>query len=795
MVAFFCLGCLYAGNCFSQTASAYIDSSKTHVELYGIKQQIPAMFVHFDKTVYSNNENVWFTAYLINPKRENDHTVLLVNLVKDDSRKVVLEDKFLIQKGLAFGNMFIPDSISAGNYTLVAYTNVMKQGRPWVIFKQSITIKTSGQQTFNAYLSPIDTAITSAERKVRLLANISIQPLANAQVSYYVGSPASHVLSGVVKTSVIGEYIFNIPSKILSEGNNKLYVNIQYNKEEKEVSMVLPVAKQPDVVNFYPEGGNLVNNLQTHVGWETKAANGSPIKATAVLYQNDKPVDTIETNGYGMGKFLITPRAGTRYYVKLFNAEKQYELPVVLSVGPSLTTQHALANDTLSVMLFDNKPEKLLLLVHNYKQLFAAMPILMTGANKRVKVLLVDVPKGITQLTITDSLGRPFLQRTFFAHYNRRETLQINTGLPEYTTRQKVNVKIRLNKPAADTSAMALVSIACVQDNRVEAKKKSDIESYFYLKNELGELPLKDNYLGNEEADKGFLEDVLLIKGWSRYKWTDVLKVKEADTVRQFTTPVFSGLVSTVNNKPLKKPVQVMLMNGAGVTQVETDSTGNIIFDNNDLVTEPEKKLLAMVGGDNPDSYKVQIVDPYSLIDPKILDWLTYKDYNTTAQQNTANAQLDGFQRSIKLNEVKIIDKKDDQFFGVGKLYVNAKCGDYICRYGILNCPNHRNERDNVYITDCPIKLPPNTSYRVMFKGIYNSVEFYPADYSQLNPSQPDYVSTIYWNHLSQIKSTGDAEFSFYTSDITGRFKIIVQGITSNDVVYGEKTFNVVKAK
>lgn len=223
--------------------------------------------------------------------------------------------------------------------------------------------------------------------------------------------------------------------------------------------------------------------------------------------------------------FLIRPQVASKYYVRFLTGQTRYVLPTVIPDGPALYASKALANDTLSVTLFDNKPEKLFLLVHDYKQLYSAMPITMNTANKRVKVLLNDVPKGLAQITITDSLGRPFIQRTFFAHYNRRSSMQVNTNESEYTTREKVNVKIKLKTPL-DT--LALVSIACVQDNRIEAKKKNDIETYFYLKTNLGELPVKESYISNAEADTRFLENVLLIKGWTKYKWTDVLKAEKS---------------------------------------------------------------------------------------------------------------------------------------------------------------------------------------------------------------------------------------------------------------------------
>lgn len=809
MVAFivWCFLFLYSMGSHAQVKpSAFVDSLINKIDKYGINHHTPEMFVHFDKTIYSNNENVWLTAYLLDSTDINKHTTLIVNLIKDDARAVVLEDKFVMDKGLAFGNLFIPDSVAAGNYTFVAYTNLMSNGSPYIIFKQPVTIKTANQATFTAQLSPIDTAITSAEMKVRLMANIStVDLLRNAEVNYYIGSPANHLLSGKVKTDASGQYVFNIPSKILSAGNNKIYVRVKHKGEEKEISMSLPVASQLPVVNFYPEGGNLINNLSGYVGWEAKTTGNTPLQVSAVLYKDDKAVDTIETNGYGMGKFIFTPKSGSKYAVKLNgNMGESYDLPAILSGGPTISTQKAFVNDTLTITLQDAKPEKLFLLVHNYSQLFSATPILMNGSSKRVKILLNEVPKGINQLTVTDSLGRPFAQRTFFAHYNRKQSLQIDAN-DEFGTRQKVNIRVKLNNK--DTSAMALVSIAAVQENRIEIKKKNDIESYFYLNSQLGDLPAKENYLSNDEADKQFLENVLLIKGWVRYKWTDVLKI-DTDPSNQYDVPIFNGAVTNLASKPLKKPVTVMLVKQAGITPIETDGTGKFIVDHDEMITMQNKKIMVMPSGERASSrYKLEFIDPYVKIIESIPAQLSYKDYSTIAQQSTANMEIAGNEKTIQLKEVTIKDKKDESHYFYGSVGAN-ECGDYVCPYGILNCPNHMGDIQNKmpvegrtykygagYITYTSCTIPKKNESSITIKGIYNSMEFYPSDYAEISPSQPEYISTIYWKHIEKVTAGKETNFSFYTSDITGKFKIIIQGITDNDVVYGEKTFNVAKPK
>jgi uncharacterized protein YfaS (alpha-2-macroglobulin family) len=57
------------------------------------------------------------------------------------------------------------------------------------------------------------------------------------------------------------------------------------------------------------------------------------------------------------------------------------------------------------------------------------------------------------------------------------------------------------------------------------------------------------------------------------------------------------------------------------------------------------------------------------------------------------------------------------------------------------------------------------------------------------NKNEPINFSTVYWNYQVLIK--GETSVSFNTGDLTGPFKIIVQGVTNGGVVYGEKEITV----
>jgi hypothetical protein len=79
----------------------------------------------------------------------------------------------------------------------------------------------------------------------------------------------------------------------------------------------------------------------------------------------------------------------------------------------------------------------------------------------------------------------------------------------------------------------------------------------------------------------------------------------------------------------------------------------------------------------------------------------------------------------------------------------------------------------------------------VFMKGIYAAREFYGVDMDSISWLQPQYLSTLYWNQGIFIGENGEAEFSFYTGDISGEFRIVVQGIGVTDIISSENYFTV----
>ncbi len=788
--------------CAQNSTPDITDALLKKFEYYSIKKQQGVLYAHFDKTIYTTNENIWFTAYLLKGDSvKND--ILSIAMINDVGREVALKDKFKMKGNVASGNLFVADTIPSGNYSFLLYTNSMVNGLPENVFIQPVTIRnTTPAVTFRATLFLQDTGKVAplAGRKVLLITEASGQILAGAKVSYYLGDKISPIISGTVKTDAAGQYLFTIPNNIPANANT-LQAQVTVGSEVKLVKLALPVEKKTPVVRFYPEGGNLSDGVTSVVGWEVKNAEGG---VQGTLYKDDKAVDTVSTNDYGMGKFKLLPQVGSRYYVKLNLTDVKdsvYNLPKILSNAPVISVANSLASDNLDVVVKSKTPAKYYVLVHNYNQAFVSVPVMADADGKSVQVSLANVPKGLAEVTILDSQQQPFAERLFFAHYDKRDVASIDIDNAEYKPRQKINLKLKLT--GADGKPLTgNVSIACVQANRIEANKVTDIESYFYLNNELGMFPLKQNYLGGSAADKAFLENVLLIKGWRRYTWNELMQTTKEDAISYTRSLEFKGVITDLN-KPLKKSVLFTETRDSSRKAFTSMANGSFFLDDNDMYVRENEKIHLFVTSDLKEDYIFSLADPYVKINQELsTQYDPSYSYVTAIEKKEAPETIKGFEHAIQLKEVRIK--------GVSDSLMNA-CGDYFCINGILNCPNHHHDPGNqvpvkgkTYYIFNPLTEqkrpfvyrgcnPDDFDAAKGFTGVHYAIEFYPADYAIDNPRASDYLSTIYWNNLNNITPGTDANISFYASDVTGAFKIVVQGTTDKGVIYGEKSFTVNK--
>jgi len=749
-------------------------------------QKPSSLFVHYDKTVYTGNETIWFTAYLL--KSEVDilkHNLLSVALINEDNRRLALEERFVMKEGYAHGNMRLPDTIPPGSYYLVAYTNMKKDSIPLAEYIQYITIKTAANQTYELTAKVLDTAATPGEIHVLLnTRNAVFQRIPDADLSYTIG----RAKAVSAKTNKQGQYLIKIPKAKIGPLSNILTVEMRHEKESKNLSLQLPYQKAALQVGFYPEGGNLVANLENKVSLEAKLSDGQPLSLTAIVFDGTVPIDTVQTSGYGVGQFKFRPKAEGNYYVKLKGVfpnaivQQRYPLPKVHSEGLILGAEESVVEDTLNIQIASLESRRVVVKIQKEERVLAEVQLNVGPKKRPVKVDLTKMPRGLTTITVYDMQGTPLAERIFFAHFNKKAALNIETSSATYKPREKINLKLSMGDQGGTEGLAGLVSIACVQSNRLEPLKQSNIENYFYLEEQLTALPV--NSLGKVNLNKRYLEDILLTKGWRKYT------ANPAGGQTSYNSAEFTGLM-TRSGKPVKKATSLTLV-GERMQHLEGDSTGVFKFNNSDLSVIDNKKLHFFISNDDSKSLTFEFVDPFKPIN----SFYSRTNYQRplkpyTGEQSSEINVLKDKEKVIRLEEVVI---------RAGKVSAANECGDFVCSYNVLNCSHHGSGKPAIVGKRYKINgvlsnyfgCVPEQKNTTAVKGINFTKEYYGSDYAVFNPTEGEYISTIYWKYALQVKKDVQ-EIGFYASDITGKFKVIVQGVTNSGVVYAEREFEVKK--
>lgn len=101
------------------------------------------VYLHLDKPYYSKGDNLWFKAYTVagpnhtpSPLSEN----LYVELIDQKEGEVIKRLTVYLNKGLGIGDFTLADSLAAGDYSVRAYTNWMRNFDEDFYFQKNIKL-------------------------------------------------------------------------------------------------------------------------------------------------------------------------------------------------------------------------------------------------------------------------------------------------------------------------------------------------------------------------------------------------------------------------------------------------------------------------------------------------------------------------------------------------------------------------------------------------------------------------------------------------------------------------------
>ena len=371
-------------------------------------------------------------------------------------------------------------------------------------------------------------------------------------------------------------------------------------------------------IQFFPEGGNLLNGIATRVAFKAVGKDGKGIDfAGALVNQKNDTLLKFKPLQFGMGSFTFTPDASSTYKAVIRSGQ---ETPVVIALPSAASQGYALqltdqgSRLTVSVKAQNvDNTEGVYLFVHTGQLVKVAK---YSSLNNSTAVFNIDksqLDEGISHFTLFNNNHRPVAERLYFKRPTKLLHVDATTDQQQYANRKKVSVSLSA-KDNAGNQQVADLSVSVYRLDDFQTADESDIAAYFWLSSDLKGRIESPGYYLKENSDES-ADNLMLTQGWSRFQWNDVLGGK---------TPVFSYLpeynghlvsgkvINTLTNAPAADVVAYLGVPGKRVQlfSSRSDSSGRVIFNTKDLYGPGE--IVVQSNTEHDSTYRIDIMSPFS---------------------------------------------------------------------------------------------------------------------------------------------------------------------------------------
>jgi hypothetical protein len=741
------------------------------------------LFVHLDRSLYATGENIWFKVYVVDGYTHQPLEVSKVAYLEvlDRNQQPVIQTKIELSQGLGSGVVTIPISVETENYTVRAYTNWMKNFSEELFFHQTISI-----------------------------------------------------------------------------------INPFQRLEEKKT----PATQSYDV-QFFPEGGHLVNEVKSKVAFRVVNAAGIGIDFNGILLnQNGDTVVTFQPLKYGIGNFIFTPNANENYQVHLKTKEGSVipsKFPTIEKKGYSIYSRDTTQNRikiTLSAMDDVNDLRTLYFIAHTRQIIKVATALTLTSGKVTFMINKSDLGEGVTHFTVFNQRIEPVCERLYFKKPEAQTSIEFNSTQQEYSLRSKVTLNIASNDHLIKSGSLAVFKI-----DSISKIKPADIRTYFWLLSEVrGNIESPEYYFTQDASVNEAVDNLMLTHGWSRFKWEDILHktTKSLRFLPEYRGHLISGTIKGIATSQPLLGLPAYASTPDKKVQHHTaysQADGLVLFETTNLYGS--KKLIAQTGVFK-DSASIEINSPFSdefskrIIPPLKLT----KEMKPVLTERSLSMQSeDAYHRGRVINK-KTGTADSTAFYGVASeryllddytrfplmeevlreyvkgVRVRKKDNHFILK--VMNTPKNQvfsNDPlvllDGVAVFDMdkimemdPLKIrsidvvtnlyhfgnfvfegiislktykhdlagfqfAPGTVI-IDYEGLQTKKEFFAPRYETTSAQQsrlPDMRNLLLWD--SEITTpTKNTSIDFYTSDLTGSFQAVLQGITTEGrPVYETCTF------
>ena len=384
------------------------------------------------------------------------------------------------------------------------------------------------------------------------------------------------------------------------------------------------VQANPDV-QFFPEGGELVNGLRSKVAVKSVAPGGlgRDVNGTIVDNEGNVIVD-FATQHLGMGAFAFTPQSGKTYKARIKTGigETAFEtdLPKAKEAGFTLGINNS-RPDSIFLKVAANET------LFKQKQHSAFYVVAQTGGKvyytakstleDQVFTAAIDkkrFPSGIVQFTLFTGDGEPLNERSAFIQNDDTLQLKINNPVKTFAPGQKVTLNLDVKNQSAEP-VMGAFSASVTNESMLLGDEASDIDilSSLLLTSDLKGYVEKPGYYFNNANDqtRADLDILLLTQGYQRFEWKSILSNTIAPATYQPETSLeLAGSIKTYSGKAVPNgKVSLIAIKDNFMSDTTTNANGDFKFTNLGL-PDSAKVLLSAKKINNGNNVNISVNKP-----------------------------------------------------------------------------------------------------------------------------------------------------------------------------------------
>ena len=303
-------------------------------------------------------------------------------------------------------------------------------------------------------------------------------------------------------------------------------------------------------LNFYPEGGNLINGIETKVAFELRDKSGKPMNDTIAIFADKEPLLTTASTHNGKGFFMFTPQAEVKYRAEVVCEKKKhkFELPTIENSGATIAVKHD--GDSIRFSVASNIGEQatgFVILNRNLAYVY----------KKNISELAMHRDKlreGVNRCLLLTADGTPLSERMFFVKHSAPQQgdlvpvklkAEINGISAEdkifYKPYRKLTVKIS-SEDGSPLPKDGSYSVAVTgEENSILTSYSNNIYTQMLLASELkGYIPDASQYFADDsESTRDNLDLLMLTHGWTAYDWSMLAGTDSAFSIKH---PIEKGI-------------------------------------------------------------------------------------------------------------------------------------------------------------------------------------------------------------------------------------------------------------